>query len=74
MNIFAERLKTLMDKKGMAEKDLSKSIKISKYRIAKFLHGEVDVPLQDLIKIKKFFGCTLDYLLGLSNAEDKYWI
>ncbi len=74
MNIFAERLKILMDKRGMPEKDLSKSIKISKYRIVKFLHGEAYAPLKDLIKIKNFFGCTLDYLLGLSNAENEYWI
>lgn len=74
MDTFAERLKTLMDKRGLTEKDLSKFTRISKRRIAKFLQGKIDVPLKDLIKIKRFFGCTMDYLLGLSKAEDEYWI
>lgn len=61
---FGEQLKKLLKEKGVSRYRMSKETGISLNRIDSWYHGEFTPSLEKAIKLKKYFDCTLDYLLG----------
>lgn len=67
MNKFAERLKELRIEKNLKQSDLAKQISVTQPAIAKWETGERSPSIDILIVLAKFFGCTIDYLVGLED-------
>ena len=67
MNKFKERLKELRIEKKLSQIDLAKATGISQAGIAKWETGDRTPSLDCLIILAKYFGVTLDYLVGLED-------
>ena len=67
VDIFAERLKELRTDKGLSIQALSNEVKIGVASICRWENCQADVKGSQLIILAKFFGVTIDYLLGLEN-------
>ena len=67
MKKFAERLKELRTERNLTILALSKELKIGVASICRWENGQSDVKSEQLIVIAKFFGVTVDYILGLEN-------
>jgi len=66
MTNFQERLKELRKERGLSQRDMAKILEISHAAYAKFeVGGETNFTM--LVKIARFFGVTVDYLLGETN-------
>ena len=65
--IFAERLKNLIDEKGLNFQKFSKEIGIPNSTISDWLNKKTTATIENIPKIALFFGVTTDYLLGLEN-------
>lgn len=61
---LAERLKELMQEKGVNQKQLSEKIGIKQGRISKWLSGENYPSLENLWKLADYFDVSLDILTG----------
>ena len=70
MPAFAQRLKELRISKGLSQKALAESLKVSKSSINMYEHGERQHDFETLGKIADFFNCNVDYLLGKSDIEN----
>ena len=73
MEVFAENLKDLVLKSGLSLRQLAKESGVSAMQYSRYLNGSV--PTIDVtLKIAKYFGCSLDYLFGLSDKinSEKY--
>ncbi len=66
---FPLRLRTLMEKEQMKQKDLAALLNVTRQSINQYCLGLSTPDLDKLCKIARRFGVTADYLLGLSNAE-----
>lgn len=64
---FSIRLKELRIERKMSQMDLSVATKISQSAIAKWELGKTEPTASALIVLSKFFGETVDYLLGLED-------
>lgn len=64
---FSEKLQQLRKDKRLSQEELADKLEVSRQAISKWEVGEVP-NLENLIKISKFFGCTLDYLVN-DDAE-----
>ena len=71
MEIFAERLKELRTEKGLSIQQLSQEVKIGVASICRWENCQADVKGSQLVTLAKYFGVTIDYLMGLENAELK---
>ena len=61
---FSERLKTIMDLKGIRGSTLAKELNVHKSLVYRYLNGEV-IPLQDrLDQIANYFHITHGWLMG----------
>lgn len=64
---FSEKLQQLRKDQRLSQEELADRLEVSRQAISKWEVGEVP-NLENLIKISKFFGCTLDYLVN-DDAE-----
>lgn len=61
---FAERLKTLIEKSDMNQKQLSEVSGITEAAISRYLHGTRMPNMVALCKMKNALGCDWDELIG----------
>lgn len=68
MEIFTENLKDLKNESNKSLRQLAAESGVSAMQYSRYLNGSI--PTIDIIlKIAKFFDCSLDYLFGLSNER-----
>ncbi|MBP3886933.1 MAG: helix-turn-helix transcriptional regulator [Cellulosilyticum sp.] len=67
---IGQRLKKVLDEKGMMQKELAEKIGVSEMVISRYVHGGRIVSVSILIEICKSLNVSADYLLGLSEVED----
>ncbi len=66
-DIFAERLKSLIEENGLSNNKFSQAIEIPISTISDWLNKKKTPTIESIPKIAIFFKVTTDYLLGLEN-------
>lgn len=67
---FAENLKELLDSKEIEVKELAHGTGISKNTLDNYLSGQKSIPnAENAVKIAKFLGTTVEYLITGTFAE-----
>ena len=67
MDKFAERLKELRLERGLTIHALAKETKISVASLSRWESCLTDVKGYHLVILAKYFGVTIDYLMGLED-------
>ena len=67
MDKFAERLKELSQEKGLSIHGLAKEVKIGSSSLCRWENCQADVKGYQLVILNKYFGVTIDYLMGLED-------
>lgn len=65
MNKFKDNLKLLRQEAKIGQVELAKKIGVSKGIISLWENGLREPNMSSLILLAKFFGVTIDYLVGL---------
>ena len=68
---FSERLYELRKAKKISQKQLAEDTQLSQSAIAKWELGKADPCATALIKLAKYFGKSVDYLLCLENELER---
>ena len=68
-NIFSERLEKLMKEKNLSQSQLADALEVKKQSINNYIKGKSRPELDVLIRLSKFFECSIDYLLGESEFK-----
>lgn len=64
---FCERLKELRQERGIGQVELARRIGVSKGIISMWEHGLREPTFSNLVSLARFFGVSIDYLVGLSE-------
>ena len=67
MKIFAERLKELRQEKGLSIQALAREVKIGSSSLYRWENCQADVKGSQLVILAKYFGVSIDYLMGLED-------
>lgn len=67
MSEFNNRVKTLMVKKGLSQKELSKLSEVSEPSLCRYLRGDIEPRLDVVQNVARALGVSGTYLLGLSD-------
>jgi len=65
-----KRIKDLREDHDMLQKDVAKLLGISQQYYSEYEKGNRTIPIQHLITLSKFYGTSIDYIVGLSNLEN----
>lgn len=66
---FTSRFKSLIDRSGISQKDLSKAVGYTQQTISKWYNGRTEPDTETIKKIANYFNVTTDYLLGNDNKN-----
>ena len=67
-----KRIRELRQEKGLNQTELAKILGMSQTGYSKYETGENDVPTEILIKLSNYYSVSVDYILNLTDYEDRY--
>ncbi|MCL2570210.1 MAG: helix-turn-helix domain-containing protein [Firmicutes bacterium] len=67
METFAKIIKELRDEKGMNKSQLARALGLSHTVIINWENGSKAPSIFTFIELAKYFGVTIDYLVGLEK-------
>lgn len=73
MENFGDVLKTLRESKGLNQGDLAEKIGVSRATLSDYERGKTEPNFSTLMAIAKFFGISIDKMLGNLIYEDGKW-
>lgn len=71
MDTFAKRLKSLREERKLSQTELANALEISRGSLSFYENAERTADIEILYKVSKYFGVTLDYLIGKSDNRTK---
>ena len=66
------RIRVLREDRDLTQTQLAKILGMSQTGYSKYETGENDIPTDILIKLSRFYGVSVDYLLGETNKKERY--
>ncbi len=66
VNIEAERAR-----KQMSKEETAKRLGVSTKTYYNWINESVDIPSSKLLEMSRFFGTSMEYLLGLNDEKDR---
>lgn len=77
-SIFARRLIALRHSRLLSQPQLAEATQLGKTTIGKWEADETEPALTNLVRLAAFFGCSADYLCGLSDTPERlppgHWV
>ncbi len=67
-----ERIRNLREDNDLKQKDLAAYLNCSQVSYSYYEIGKRDIPTETLIKLGKFYNCSIDYLLGITDTKEPY--
>ncbi|MBQ8199217.1 MAG: helix-turn-helix transcriptional regulator [Lachnospiraceae bacterium] len=69
---FGERLKNLMEEKDVTQKEVSQNLNIAISTFNGYANDYREPDFSTLASLAKYFGVTIDYLLGVTDERISY--
>ncbi len=67
-----QRFRDLREDRDLKQQTLADLLNISQTTYSRYESGTLDIPSVSLIKLAKFYGTSIDYLLGLTDNKKPY--
>lgn len=67
------RIRDLREDRDMNQTQIAKILGMSQTGYSKYETGENDIPTHILIKLARYYGTSIDYLLGETNNPKRYF-
>lgn len=65
------KIKALRQKKGMTQYDLAKELNISQGSLSSYETGRTNIDNDMLIRFAKYFGVSVDEILGIDSTKQR---
>ena len=66
------RIRNLREDHDLKQKEIADYLKCTQVCYSYYESGKRDIPTDILIKLSKFYGTSIDYLLGQTENPDRY--
>ncbi len=67
-----ERIRNLREDRDLKQKQIAEYLKIHQTTYSDYELGNLNVPIDVLIKLAKFYGTSIDYIVGLTDNPTPY--
>lgn len=68
----ANKLLDLREDKNLTQADITKTLNVNQTTYSRYERGDINIPLDILIKMALFFNTSIDYILNLTNEKKPY--
>ena len=67
-----ERIRNLREDKDLSQNEIAKILNCSQTTYSRYETGELNIPVDSLIKLAIYFNTSIDYLTGLTDEKKPY--
>ncbi len=67
-----ERIRGLREDKDLKQKDMAQILSIAQTTYSDYELGKLNIPIPVLIRMAKYYGTSIDYLVGLTDIKTPY--
>lgn len=67
-----KRVRDLREDKDITQKQMAEYLQIHQTTYSDYELGKLNVPADVLIKLAKFYGTSIDYIVGLTDCSEPY--
>lgn len=71
LGIDIRHIKDLREDHDLSQKELAKILNLSQRSYSHYENGTRKIPLDILVALADFYGCSTDYLLGRTKGKSK---
>ena len=72
MHLNIDRLREIRQDRDYSQTDIAKVLHMSQVQYSRYENGLRSIPIDKLAILAKFYGVSIDYLLGLTNERKPY--
>lgn len=65
-------IRELREDADLSQEDIARILNCSQVAYSYYELGRRDIPTEILINLAKYYNCSVDYLLGLTNQKKPY--
>ena len=67
-----EHLRGLREDRDLSQRDMADLLKIHQTTYSDYELGRLNIPIPVLKELARFFGTSVDYIIGLTNIREPY--
>lgn len=67
-----QRIRNLREDNDLTQEQLAKLLNVSQATYSRYEQGELDIPIQSLIRLALYYSTSIDYLVNLTNIKTPY--
>ena len=67
-----EHLRGLREDRDLSQRDMADLLKIHQTTYSDYELGRLNIPIPVLKELARFFGTSVDYIVGLTNIREPY--
>lgn len=67
-----QRIRDLREDNDLTQHQIATLLNISQSTYSRYENGELDIPIQMLIKLANYYNTNLDYLVNLTDVRPPY--
>ena len=67
-----ERIRNMREDMDKTQKDVAEYLNCSQVAYSYYEIGKRDIPTATLVKLAKYYNCSVDYLLGITDVKEAY--
>lgn len=67
-----ERIRNLREDKDLSQKEIAKILNCSQTTYSRYETGDLNIPVDSLIKLAIYFNTSIDYLTRLTDEKKPY--
>ncbi len=71
-DIMFERIRNLREDRDMKQKQIAEYLQIHQTTYSDYELGNLNIPIDVLIKLAKLYNTSIDYLVGLTDNSTPY--
>ncbi len=70
--VLFKRIRDLREDRDITQKNMAEFLKIHQTTYSDYELGNLNIPIDVLIKLAKFYNTSIDYIVGLTDITEPY--
>lgn len=72
MKTYYKRIRDLREDNDLKQREVAEILFCSQRVYSNYERGDLDIPTEVLIKLAKYYGTSVDYILELTDKKEPY--
>ncbi len=72
VKVLYDRIRNLREDADLPQRTLAELLKVTQTTYSRYESGVLDIPVDALVQLARYYNTSVDYLVGLTNEKTPY--